>query len=108
MKPAGVWTLIMGVCVTGIGCLTGLAGLGEAGRYATLVSQGNPFAGMASNSAMYLLAPGAMGVLAGIGLMIVGASMKRDPAAMIGRRHGGYVWDGTTWISEADWAARKP
>jgi hypothetical protein len=83
MKPAGVWTMLFGIALLGLGGIFGLMGLSEFGTYTTLTASGNPFAGIRGNMAIAFLGIGAVGGLAGIALIIVGTQMKSEPRASV-------------------------
>ena len=97
MKVAGIWALITGVCCFVVGGFFAMLALSEASRYADLVSAGNPFADVASNSFIYLAGIGALGIFAGVGLILVGAALQSMPGGSPTQR-GKHVWDGEKWV----------
>ena len=95
--------MIFGIVAAGVGGLLGLLGLSELASYSSLTSAGNPFAGLKGDLGIALLGSGAVGVLAGIALIIVATQFKAAPRAPkqvteIGAVNGPYVWDGSMWV----------
>lgn len=108
MKPVGVFTIIIGAVMAFGGALYGIAAMGEFARYSDLQRSGNPFAGTASNSGVYLFGIAAVAVLGGVVAILAGSQMRRTPQEryVVGQAGNGVVWDGTRWVTNVEWNAR--
>lgn len=84
----GIGVTVLAIALLLGGALAGLMGLGEIGRYASLTNAGNPFAGAAANSGVYLLGIAATAVLSGVALLVVGIAFqsRRVAAALAAKQ----------------------
>lgn len=68
----GVWTLVLAILLLLGSGLAWLLAWDEFTRWTSLTSDGNAFAGVAANSAVYLAGIAATALLSGLGLLVVG------------------------------------
>jgi hypothetical protein len=98
MKVIGVFLLIGSA-------IFGVITLSEFSRYQSLVADGNPFAGLVSNSYIYCSGIAMTALLCGIGFMLAPskAKMAHHAAAAAGKAnpYGDMVWDGKHWVAPA-------
>ncbi|MEI6363887.1 MAG: hypothetical protein WCP95_17360 [Actinomycetes bacterium] len=98
MKVIGV-LLLIGAAIFGVITLS------EFSRYQSLVADGNPFAGLVSNSYVYCGGIAMTALLCGIGFLLAPTKGKigQQAAAAAGNagRYEGVVWDGKHWVAPA-------
>ena len=93
MKVIGV-LLLIGAAIFGFFTLS------EYSRYQELVADGNPFAGLISNSDVYCGGIAMTAALAGIGFLLVPGKPKPGHSAVTAAAnpYEGKTWDGKRWV----------
>lgn len=98
MKAIGI-LLLIGAAIFGVITLS------EFSRYQSLVADGNPFAGLVSNSYVYCSGIAMTALLCGIGFLLAPTKGKvaQQAAAAAGKAspYEGMVWDGKQWVAPA-------
>jgi hypothetical protein len=84
LSTYGVWTLVVAIMLLLGGGIAGLLAASEFSRWASLAGS-NPFAGVAGNSAVYLLGIACTALLSGVGLLIVAIAFLSGRVAAVAR-----------------------